>query len=86
VQSGHDFLRRKCLLLTQSGHSPQSSSDQENTNGCDAAPVIDPLHLTDHEATGGPIYVPQTLPAKRIPTAQIVMPTSTSSVFILFPR
>jgi hypothetical protein len=44
--------------------SPQGNDDQQNTNHCDAAPIIDPLHLADHEAAGGPIYVPQTLPGE----------------------
>jgi hypothetical protein len=47
-----------------SEHSPQSNYDQQDTNDCDTAPVIDPAHIADHETAGGPIYVPQALPSE----------------------
>jgi hypothetical protein len=51
-------------VLAQSGHSPQGNDDEQDTNDCDTAPVIDPPHIADHETAGGPIYVPQTLPGE----------------------
>jgi hypothetical protein len=48
-----------------SGHSPQGNDDEQETNDCDTASVIDPPHIADHETAGGPIYVPQTLTGEK---------------------
>ena len=64
MPSGRKSRWPQCRLLAVSGHSPQRNYGEQDTNDCDTAPVIDPPHIADHEAAGGPIYVPQTLPGE----------------------